>query len=182
MTTTSPKLGTLRFALLAAPLLVAACRTSQPAPAGLSNHWSVDSVPERIAQHFTGYRRDRNGEYIDYQYEKKKHISLTLRRHFMNNDPDSPFEPEDPSRTGRRPDHSVLPDPIYYINAEGVATGIVLVGTSGAFVPIPVDSLIATTFGGWGEFWDGITGTFTGGGEAEAEKPVGTSKFKVKNR
>ena len=101
--------GTLRIALALALPLFAACKTGLPSYEG--EHWKIDSVPDRMVKHFTGYRADRDGDYIDYQYQKKKHVSGTLRRHFANNSPDSPFEPDDPSQTKRRPPHSIWPDP-----------------------------------------------------------------------
>lgn len=167
--------GTLRAALLLLPLF-AACKTGLPSHE--ASHWAADSVPDRMFKHFTGYRADLDGTFIDYQYEKKKDISRTLRRHFANNSPDSPFEPEDPSQTKRRPPHSIAPDPLYYMGAESIIFGLVTLGTSGTFIPIPVDSLMATFDGGWGEFGRG----FTEGADAEAQTPPGVSKFKVKNR
>ncbi len=165
--------------LLLLPLtvpLAAACTTSPPSVQ--ASHWTSDSVPERMFRHFTGYRADRDGRFVDYQYQKKKSISSTLRRHFANNSPDSPFSPEDASQTNRRPPHSIAPDPLYYMGAESVIIGVATLGMTGSFVPIPLDSLMATFDGGWGEFWRG----FTEGADAEAESPPGVSKFKVKNR
>jgi len=169
-------------AALTAPLLASGCKSGLPTDQ--SDHWTIDSVPSRMAQHFTGYRRDRHGSFIDYQYSKKKDIDATLRKHFLNNSPDNPFEPDDPSRYGRRPPHSLLPDPFYYIHAEGIVMGFVTLGVTGVFIPIPVDSLTATIFGGkesWNEFAEGVGDTFTGD-EAEAQTPPGNSKFRVKNR
>ena len=160
---------------LALPLLASACKTGPSSP---GDHWTLDSVPQRMVQHFTGYRSDRDGSYVDFQYRKKKSIDRTLRRHFLNNSPDSPFEADDPSQTKRRPPHSPAPDPLYYMHVESLATGAVMMGLSGGFVPIPIDSLIATFDGGWDEFGRG----FTQGADAEAEHPPGVSKFKVKNR
>jgi hypothetical protein len=165
--------------LLATALLAGSCRSGLPASSSHWNtdHWTIDSVPERMMQHFTGYRRDRDGEYVDFQYRKKKDINITLRRHFLGNSPEDPFEPYDPSLTQRRPPHSIAPDPLYYFHAEGVFIGLAMLGITGAFIPIPVDSLIATMNGGWDEFGRG----FTEGADAEAESPPGVSKFRVKN-
>jgi hypothetical protein len=168
--------GTLRTALLLALPLFAGCKTGLPS--SQSDHWVIDSVPSRMSKHFTGYRKDRDGTFIDYQYQKKKHINRTLRRHFANNSANSPIEPNDPSQTSRRPPHSIAPDPLYYMGAESVFIGLVTLGMSGAFIPIPIDSVIATVSGGWDEFGRG----FTEGADAEAESPPGVSKFKVKNR
>ena len=171
---------TLRSALLfALPLVLSATTACKSGvPVAEADHWYIDSVPERMFKHFTGYRRDLDGEFIDYQYEKKKSISRTLRRHFLNNSANSPYEPVDPSQTKRRPPHSIAPDPGYYMGAESIIIGCVTLGMSGAFIPIPIDSVMATVDGGWDEFWRG----FTEGADAEAASPPGVSEFKVKNR
>ncbi len=166
----------LRTALLLALPLFAACKTGLPS--SQSSHWFVDSVPQRMVKQFTGYRSERDGKYIDYQYGKKKHINRTLRRHFANNSANSPFSPEDASQTGRRPPHSLAPDPLFYMGAESILIGTAMLGLTGSFIPLPIDSLAATVMGGWGEFGRG----FTEGADAEAKSPPGVSKFRVKNR
>lgn len=163
---------------LALPLLAASCKSGGPSVQ--AEHWSIDSVPSRMVKHFTGYRADTDGTYIDYQYGKKKAIAATFRRHFLNNSPDSPIAAEDPSQTNRRPPHSVAPDPFYYFGAESLVIGAVTLGWWGVFVPIPVDSVIATVVSedGFGEMGRG----FTEGADAEAAQPVPVSQFRVKNR
>lgn len=171
-----PMSGSLRTAVLLALPLFVGCKSGLPSTQ--SNHWAPDSVPSRFTKHFFGYRPDVDGAFIDYQYQKKKDISRTLRRHFANNSANSPVEPNDPSQTNRRPPHSLAPDPVYYMGAESVFIGLAMLGMTGSFIPIPIDSVIATVAGGWGEFGRG----FTQGADAEAENPPGVSKFKVKNR
>jgi len=173
--------GTLRpsprlLALLAALPLLGACQTGQPLESG--QHWTCESVPSRMMKHFTGYRADKNGAFIDFQYRKKKDINVTLRRHFANNSATNPFEANDASQTRRRPPHSLAPDPLYYMHAESVFIGLGILGISGSFVPIPIESILATVFGGWGEFGRG----FTQGAKGNAIKPPGVSDFEVKNR
>jgi hypothetical protein len=171
--------GKLRSALLLAlPLFAgtAACKTGLVSEQG--DHWTVDSVPRRMVKQFTGYRSDFHGEFVDYQYQKKKHISRTLRRHIANNSPENPFEAYDESLTSRRHPHSLSPDPLYYMHAESVFIGLGLLGITGSFIPIPVDSLVATMDGNWDEFWRG----FTDGGDIEAQVPPDVSDFRVKNR
>jgi len=167
---------TLRAALFLALPLIAACKTGTPAREG--EHWVVDSVPERMVRHLTGYRADLDGSFVDFQYRKKKHIDNTLRRHFANNSSDSPFEGFDDSQTKRRGAHSIAPDPLYYMHAESLFIGFTTLGIWGTFVPIPIDSLTATIVSpdGWEEFWDG----FTAGGSAKSPPPV--SQFRVRNR
>ncbi len=169
--------------LSAAALLSAGCKSGPPTPRThwSANHWTIDSVPMRMVKHFTGYDHERERSYIDYQWQKKKDINLTLRRHFLNNNPDSPFQADDPSRVAPRPPHSLFPDPIGYIHLEGIALGFVVLAQTGVFVPLPVDSLSATFFGGWGEFGEGFSDTFDGELEHEQEPPD-LSDFEVKNR
>ena len=121
---------------------------------------------------------DKDGEFIDYQYQKKMAISRTLRRHFLNHSADSPFEAEDKTETSRRPPHSPAPDPLYYFGAESVFVGLATLGITGGFVPIPIESLTATFMGNWDEFGRG----FTEGADAEAQTPPTVGHFKVKNR
>lgn len=171
----------LRTALCLVPLLVpflGACKSGLPSSNG--DHWAIDSVPQRMVKHFTGFRPDRDGKFIDYQYLKKKDISRTLRRHFGNNAPNSPISAEDASQTNRRPPHSLAPDPLYYMGAESIVIGFAMLGITGTFIPIPVDSVLATFTAddGWGEFGRG----FSEGADAEAKVPPGASKFRVKNR
>ena len=166
--------GSLRAALLVALPLLASCKTGTSTN---GEHWAVDSVPSRMVKHFTGYRSDIDGRYVDFQYQKKEHINVTLRRHFLNNSPDDPFEPNDASQTERRPAHSPAPDPLAYFHAESIFIGFGLLGLTGAFIPVPVDSLIATFLpGGGSEFARG----FEGGGSAKTPPSVGS--FRVKNR
>jgi hypothetical protein len=174
--------GKLRLALLLVlppftiGVLGTACKTGLVAEQG--DHWTIDSVPRRMVKHFTGYRPEVHGEFVEYQYKKKKDINLTLRRHFANNSPDNPFEANDESLTSRRPPHSIGPDPLYYMHAESVFIGLGLLGITGAFIPIPIDSLVATFNGNWDEFGRG----FTEGADAEAQEPPSVSEFRVKNR
>jgi hypothetical protein len=179
MSTRTPRL----VPVLAASQL-AACSATGPTTSD-NALWKPESLKYRVSKHFFGYRPDVNGRYIDYQYEKKQNINLTLRRHFLNNNPDDPGQPDDLSLTQRRPPNSILPDLFGYTHAEAVAAGIVSLAWSGAFIPIPIDSVMTTVFGGteaWSEFGAGVTGTFTGGDGSAAQAPPRPSEFRVKNR
>ena len=174
-------IGTLRspsclLACLGVLPLLGACQTGQTLDSGY--HWTVESLPNRMMKRFTGYRADSDGTFRDFQYRKKKDINVTLRRHFANNSADNPFEANDASQTTRRPPHSLAPDPLYYFHAESVFTGLASLGLNGSFVPVPIDSILATVFGGWSEFRRG----FTQGASGNAINPPGVSKFEVKNR
>lgn len=170
--------ATARLAAAAAGLALAACSTT---PETYDNHWNVGSLGPRLTYHGLGYNPVLADTYRDHQWQDKQDINLTLRRHFLNNNPDSPFQADDPSRVAPRPPHSLFPDPIGYIHLEGIALGFVVLAQTGVFVPLPVDSLSATFFGGWGEFGEGFSDTFDGELEHEQEPPD-LSDFEVKNR
>jgi hypothetical protein len=155
--------------------LFTACKTGLPSRDGA--HWTVDSVPARMFKHFTGYRADLNGDFRNYQYQKKRDVNRTLRLHFLGNSPENPLEAGDASQTKRRPPHSLAPDPLYYFGAESVFMGLFTLGVSGGFVPLPVDSILGTICGGWGEFGRG----FTRGASGNYENPPSASRFEVKN-
>jgi len=172
---------TLSAALLGGVLLAASsCRTGTVTP---ESHWSVESVFPRVVKHFTGYRADIDGNYRDFQWRKKKDINLTLRRHFLNNNPYNPSQPFDPGLTELRGPHSLLPDAADYMHVESLIFGFAFTGISGAFIPIPVDSLIGTvTPGGPSEFGEGVVDTFTGDWTGKLPDPPPPGKFEVHNR
>ena len=67
------------------------------------SHWNIDSLDQRIIKQFTGYKGAVDGKYwTEYRRKQVSARRLTLRRHFLNNNPYNPFEPEDPNIT--RPD------------------------------------------------------------------------------
>ncbi len=145
------------------------------------NHWNVDSVGPRIFRHLTGYRPDLHGDFPSYQYGKKKDINLTLRRHFLNNNPRNPLQAEDPSQVEARRNASILPDVPNYFHVESLALGGTLLAWSGAFVPIPLESILAsimvpTEFGG------GVSDTFKGKWSSRQFKVPSPSEFTVQNR
>jgi len=152
---------------LGAALLVglAGCQ-SQAAHA--RDHWTGYSVGPSMSRAFLTYDAESDGNYTDFQWRKKKSIELTLSRHFMHQNPDNPFETEDKSFYAPRPVHSLLPAPQRYIHVEGLVFGAALLSV-GAFVPIPVDSVMGTfEEGGGEEFTDGVGQTFRPAGEVTA--------------
>jgi len=160
-----PKLALASAALL---LLGTGC---QSAARDIDNHWNFASVPPRIARNVLGYDAARDGAYRDFQWERKKDINLTLRRLFLNDNPENPFQEYDPTLYEGRPVHSILPNPIRYIHLEGILLGWAITGAGGGFFPIPVDSLIGTFDAGGGEeFSRGISATLTGKGVLTASE------------
>jgi len=139
--------------------LVAGLSSCQSQAAHARDHWTGYSVGPSLSRAFLTYDPETDGNYRDFQWRKKKDIELTMRRHIFNHNPDNPFEPVDDSVYEPRPVHSPLPAPWRYIHVEGLVFGsIALAG--GAFIPVPVDSVIGTfEEGGSEEFAQG-TGQF----------------------
>ena len=126
--------------LFVAAALFSACRSN---PGDPTSHWNVDSMDERIVKRFTGYRGPIDGSYVRFQAEKKAHVNKTLRRHFLHNNPDNPFQVADPTLGDTPPAHGLLPNPIGWFGAEGVLLGGVAAAWSGSFIPVPLDSVFA---------------------------------------
>jgi len=81
-----------RLTLLSLVLLAAtsACTT----PAYENNHWHFNSVGPRVTHQFLGYRQSRDGAYLTKLESDLGEASLTLRRHFMNDNPQNPLMPQ----------------------------------------------------------------------------------------
>jgi hypothetical protein len=125
--------------------------------AHVHDHWSPYYVQPSLSRAFLSYDPEMDGNYREFQYKKKKSINLTLRRYFFNDNPDNPFQAPDPTWYEPRPNHSIVPRPWDYIHVEGLVLGLVPYTPGAVFVPIPVDSIIATfDTGGDQEFVDGI--------------------------
>ena len=126
----------------------------------MDDHWNDHSVAPRVARFFLGYDAEKDGDYRDFQYQRKQDINLTLRRHFLNHNPDNPHQPDVASRYKPRPVHSIVPNPVYYIHLEGLLLGFALMGAGGGFIPLPIDSILGTLEpGGIEEFTQGISQT-----------------------
>lgn len=145
------------------------------------NHWNLGSVPERIAYSLSGYRSEDWDTYRDFQYSQKQEINTTLRRHFLNRNPVSPLQAHDVSYGSERPPHSIWPRPDNYFHLTSLVVGGALSASSaGVFLPIPVDSLIATVEpGGWQEFKDGLTGGEQPISRHTRKNPPATSEFEL---
>ena len=78
-------------------------------PSKAHEHWNNESIAPRIARVMLGYDPDLHESYRDYQWENKLHIAKTLQRHFINWNPDNPFQPDDPDYYAPRPVHSPQP-------------------------------------------------------------------------
>jgi hypothetical protein len=124
------------------------------------DHWSPYYVQPSLSRAFLSYDPEMDGSYREFQWRKKKSINLTFRRYFFNENPDNPFEAQDPTWYEPRPNHSIVPHPWDYIHVEGVVLGLVAFTPGAVFVPIPVDSIIGTfDTGGDQEFMNGIDET-----------------------
>lgn len=167
------------FCLANGLLALSGCRS---APGQDDSHWNIESLGPRVGYHAFGYREDLDGTYREHQWREKQDINLTLRRHFLNNNPDNPFEASDPGRNRPRPPHSILPNPINYFHLESVMTGLAFAATSGTFIPIPIGSIIGTLEEGGGEeFMEGISNTVSGSFGNTLDEPPTVEEFRVRN-
>lgn len=120
----------------------------------IDDHWTFDSVPPRAARALLGYDASRETSYKDFAWDRKKSISLTLRRYLFNHNPMNPNQPQQESLYAPRPVNSILPNPVNYIHVEGFLIGWALTGVP---IPIPVDSILGTLEpGGPEEFFEGF--------------------------
>lgn len=172
---------TVVLGLVGAGLLASGCRTNtNPA----LDHWNIASVKARAAKSFLGYRADLDGSYRDFHVRQRQDINLTLRRHFLNNNPENPFQTPDPVYDASgRPPLSLLPNPLNYFHIEAIAIGFLTLGLWDVFLPIPIFSIVANfQEGGGEEFMQGLgepfrTGSF--GGQLE-RKPPKVKEFRVR--
>ena len=159
------------------------CRTNtNPA----LDHWNIATIKPRLAKSFLGYRADLDGDYRDFHVRQRQDINLTLRRHFLNNNPENPFQAPDPVYdAGGRPPHSLLPNPLNYFHLESIVIGFITYGLWDVFIPLPIFSIAASFQDGGGEeFWQGMkepfrTGSF--GGQLEREPPP-VKEFRVRRK
>lgn len=139
-------------------LLFSSCVSS---PSQVNDHWSDSSIAPRVARVMLGYDSDEYESYREYQWENKLSIAKTLQRHLLNHNPDNPFQADDPDYYAARPVHSPLPNPLNYFHVEALAFGAITYAVGGTFIPIPIDSIIATLEPGGGEeFVAGLTTVF----------------------
>lgn len=142
----------------ATALFLSSCVSS---PSKINDHWSNQSIAPRVARVMLGYDPDMYESYRDYQWENKLHIAKTAQRHLLNWNPDNPFQADDPDYYAPRPNHSPLPNPLNYFHLESAVIGAIMYSAGGAFIPIPIDSIIGTLEpGGEEEFVAGLTTTF----------------------
>jgi hypothetical protein len=147
-----PLLGSA--ALASSAILLSGCASQA---AYEHDHWTGYSIAPRVSRAFLSYDPEKYPVYRDFQWQKKKNIELTLRRHFFNHNPDNPFEADDKTVYAPRGTHSLVPNPVPYIHLEGLVLGAAAYAGGGIFVPIPVDSLIGTfEDGGSEEFIEGV--------------------------
>ncbi len=137
-----PLLGAAGVALLSA------CQSQGPY---VNKHWSERYVGPSMAQHFLGYNPEFDGNYRDFAWKKKEAINLTIRRHLFNHNPENPFQAEDKSYGGPRPNNSLVPHPENYIHYEGLVLGTATLAAGGVFIPLPIDSIIGTFEPGGGD-------------------------------
>lgn len=94
--------------------LVAGCVSERTS---VNDHWSTYSIGPRVGRAFLGYDRNQDGEsYLDFQWRRKQESSLTVRRHFFNQNPDNPFQVPPTNYNRPRPANSPFPEPWTYFH------------------------------------------------------------------
>jgi len=127
----------------------------------MNKHWSNHYVSPSMAHAFLGYNPQFDGSYRDFAWRKKESINLTIDRHLFNYNPENPFQTQDKTFGGPRPNNSLVPHPENYIHYEGLVLGTATLAAGGVFVPLPIDSIIGTFEpGGGDEFAAGFHETF----------------------
>ncbi|MEM7308625.1 MAG: hypothetical protein AAF682_18220 [Planctomycetota bacterium] len=173
------KLKSLSLVLAAAGLALSSC-ASTPGP--YDNHWNIGGLGPRLAYHGLSYRPDHADSYRDHQWQQKQDINMTLRRHFLNSNPDNPFQPDDPSLSNPRAPHSIVPDVVDYFHLESLAFGAAFSAISGTFIPVPIGSILGTLEKGGGhEFAQGIEQTLSGSFRGTLGEPAPVEEFRVRN-
>ena len=109
------------LALLASAAIGPSCNS--PGGEKIDDHWTFDSVPPRAARALLGYDASRESSYKDFAWDRKKSISLTLRRYLFNHNPMNPNQAPQESLYAPRPVNSILPNPVNYIHVEGFLIG-----------------------------------------------------------
>jgi hypothetical protein len=175
-----PRPKSLTLAIVPAiSLLLGSCATS---PGPYDNHWNIGGLQPRLAYHGLSYQPHLADSYRDHQWQQKQDINLTLRRHFLNNNPENPFQPDDPSLSDPRAPHSILPDPVGYFHLESLLFGAAFSAWTGTFLPIPFGSVFGTIEEGGGEeFADGLEQTFSGNFRGTLKEPPKPAEFRVQN-
>ena len=95
----------LRLPLLGAALLAAGltgCQSSQA-----TNHWHIDWVSTSVKHAFFGTVPDDWSDFKEQTAAGSGAFGTTLRRHFLNDNPDNPLQPEGRSKPSSPPP---LPD------------------------------------------------------------------------
>lgn len=160
----------MKPSLLASVLALSFVVGCQSGGKDMNNHWNNSSTVPRASRFFLGYDAEKDGSYRDFAWERKQDINLTLRRYFLNHNPDNPYQPEWPSQYEPRPVNSLLPNPTYYIHLEGLLLGFITLGAGGPYIPLPIDSILGTfedatadgEMSGKDEFMVGVNEAFGG--------------------
>lgn len=149
---------------VAALAFLASCASQAPY---VRSHWSERSIGPRVSRAFLSYDPEMDGSYRDFQWRKKRDINMTISRHLLNHNPENPFQAPMPEFYEPRPNHSMVPRPWNYVHLEGIALGAIAYGAGGAFVVLPLDSVIGT-------FEEGGTEEFAEGGR-QFFRPLGVT-------
>lgn len=158
--------------LLASALLFGACASSSPEYA---SHWNAGHVGQSAEHTFTGYDAELDGGRYEYGRGNAESIALTVRRHFMNDNPENPLQMR---RGWGDPDNPYnmtagIADAGYLVRDGAVATWYT--ASEGALML--VDTVVGVPLGLFGVNYPGVSAAWA---DADAE-PTPPSEFTTKN-
>jgi hypothetical protein len=77
-------------ALVGLGLALSSCTS----PAYENNHWHITNIAPRVGYHFFGYRSSVDGSYFSKLGRDGGSVGLTVRRHFVGDNPNNPLLPQ----------------------------------------------------------------------------------------
>lgn len=138
------------------------------------SHWNTGSLRGRAQRAFLGYDADRDGSVLDHAQSNGESIALTLRRHFLNDNPENPLQ----YRRGFGGDSVYNPTAAYadtwFILRDGA---LLAADTLVEAVVIPVDLIAGPISTHFGVDYGSVGDYYDGSGE-----PVDPEDFSVRRK
>lgn len=160
----------LPLAALTAALLPSSCKSNDPL---YDSHWNVGSLEHRAGYHLFGYDSYTGESIYEHSANSAKDIALTLRRHFLNDNPENPLQ----YRRGWGADTVYNPTSAY-ADVWFLARDAVFVGYRGLVhaVVVPIDLTAGPISAHFGADYGSVVNLWGGLGE-----PAAPGDFEVEN-
>lgn len=142
--------------LLASALLLGACTSTDP---DYGSHWNAGQAAVSAEHAFTGFDAEVSESRFEHQRDGAEGAMLTLRRHFMNDNPDNPLQMR---RGWGNPDNPYnmtagIADAGYLVRDGVISTGYVaatgLTMATDVIVGVPL-AMFGVDYGGVSGFWE----------------------------